>query len=326
MPGSETRAAVGSSSLIGQSPWFRAASISLMSGRCSLPQNNSPSITKVGTPKTPFSSASREIRATSRGPSPASQAAALGRVGSGFGEHRCDDGRVFDVEFAFPEALEGDVDIAAQRVGALALGVQHAGGGERRIPDLLRAADHEAALSRLPPAIHVRIPDPPPLVRVAVLLDDAALRVEPCRAEIARDVEDVGQPVEADVEAAFEIAGRVLREIGVGAFEVDIDRDDRLLGHSRLPGAVIARSNATKQSRAAEHRSARDCFAKFILGRRKASTRGLAMTTTEHVAHVRDRRPRCRRSRGAAAARSRSAGLGAGARRLATGGRSTTMS
>src|SRR5207248_4920826 len=48
-----------------------AASISRMSGRCSRPQNNSPSTMKLGTPKTPFSSASREMRATSFGPSPA---------------------------------------------------------------------------------------------------------------------------------------------------------------------------------------------------------------------------------------------------------------
>ena len=119
---------------------LRAASISRMSGRCSLPQNNSPSITKLGTPNTPFSSASREIRATSRRPVAGEPGGGgVCGVGPGFGEHRCDDGRVLDVEFAFPEALEGDVDVAAQRVVSLAFGVQHAGGGQRRIPDLLRA-------------------------------------------------------------------------------------------------------------------------------------------------------------------------------------------
>jgi hypothetical protein len=52
-------------------PPHPAASISRMSGRCSRPQNNSPSTTKVGTPKTPCCSAAREMRITSPGPSPA---------------------------------------------------------------------------------------------------------------------------------------------------------------------------------------------------------------------------------------------------------------
>src|SRR5213080_3596848 len=42
-----------------------AASISRMSGRCSRPQNNSPSRMKLGTPNTPFSSAPRQMRTSS---------------------------------------------------------------------------------------------------------------------------------------------------------------------------------------------------------------------------------------------------------------------
>jgi hypothetical protein len=54
------------------------------------------------------------------------------------------------------------------------------------------------------------------LVRVAVLLDDAPRFVEPGRAKKARDVEPIGQPIEANWEVPRELVGGVLREIGVG--------------------------------------------------------------------------------------------------------------
>jgi hypothetical protein len=51
--------------------YTEAPSISRMSGRCSRPQNSSPSSTKVGTPKTPMASAWRQICSSSCRPSPA---------------------------------------------------------------------------------------------------------------------------------------------------------------------------------------------------------------------------------------------------------------
>src|ERR1700740_1176095 len=95
-------------------------------------------------------------------------------VGARLRQHRADHLGILDVELAFPEALESDVVIAAQHCLALAPGVEHAAGGERRIPDLLRAADHETAFSRLAAAVHVAVANPPPLVRVALFLDHPA--------------------------------------------------------------------------------------------------------------------------------------------------------
>src|SRR5260370_3186240 len=51
----------------------------------------------------------------------------------GFAEHAGDDGRVFDVELALPEAREGDVLILPQHVVALAFGVEEAAGREGRV-------------------------------------------------------------------------------------------------------------------------------------------------------------------------------------------------
>jgi hypothetical protein len=53
-------------------------------------------------------------------------------------------------------------------------------------------------------------------MRVAVLLDDAAALVEAGRAEKARDVEPIGEPVEADPEIARQLVSGVLCEISVG--------------------------------------------------------------------------------------------------------------
>src|SRR6516165_12278397 len=53
-----------------------------------------------------------------------------GGVGARLRQHRADHLGMLDVERAFPEALESDVVIAAQHRVALALGIQHAAGGE----------------------------------------------------------------------------------------------------------------------------------------------------------------------------------------------------
>src|SRR5262245_27246446 len=55
------------------------------------------------------------------------------RVGAGLGQHAAHNGDVLDVELAFPEALEGHVVIAPEHRIALALGVEHAAGGEARV-------------------------------------------------------------------------------------------------------------------------------------------------------------------------------------------------
>src|ERR1700733_13695243 len=80
-----------------------------------------------------------------------------GAIGTGFSEHSGDDGDVLDVQFAFPEPLEYAVIVAAEHFVAGALRVQHAGGGERRVPNLLCASDHQAAFIRLASAIHVAV-------------------------------------------------------------------------------------------------------------------------------------------------------------------------
>src|SRR5215469_16153841 len=127
------------------------------------------------------------------------------RFGAGLGQYRADDFGVLDVELALPEPLENDVVIAAEDQVALLLRPQHAAGGEGRIPDLLRAADDEAALVGLATAIHVAVVHTPPLMGITRLFDDPSLAVDPGGAEKARYVEDIGQPVEAEWEVALEL-------------------------------------------------------------------------------------------------------------------------
>src|SRR5258708_4128273 len=121
-----------------------------------------------------------------------------GCVGAGLRQYRGDYGWVFDIEFAPPEALEHSVLVCVPNRVTLPLGVEHADSGGGRIPDFLRPADYEAAFARLPPTIHVAVTHAPPLMRIAVFLDDAPFGIEPGRTEKARDVEHVRQPVEPD--------------------------------------------------------------------------------------------------------------------------------
>src|SRR3984893_16333885 len=78
-------------------------------------------------------------------------------VGAGLGQHGAHNGGIFDVELAFPEALEDHVVIPAQHRIAPPFGVEHAACREGRVPNFLRAADNEAALSGLPAAVHVAV-------------------------------------------------------------------------------------------------------------------------------------------------------------------------
>jgi hypothetical protein len=157
-----------------------------------------------------------------------------GGIGAGLGQDGGHHRRVLDVELALPEALEGDVVVSPQRRFALPLRVQHADRRDLRVPDLLRAADHQAAFPRLTPAIHVAVLDAPPLMRRALLLDHLPAVIDPRRAHEIGEVEIVGQPVETDRKVALELVGEVLRQIGVGAFVIDVDRDIARLGHRRL--------------------------------------------------------------------------------------------
>ena len=143
----------------------------------------------------------------------------------GLRQHRADYIGMLDVELAFPEALESDVVIAAQHRVALAFGVEHAAGGQGRVPDLLRTADHQTAFSGLAAAVHVAVADPPPLMCVALFLDHPSAVIDPGGAEKARDVKDVRQPIDANREVALELVGEILRQIGIGALVVDIGRD-----------------------------------------------------------------------------------------------------
>src|SRR5256885_15827675 len=54
------------------------------------------------------------------------------RIGTCLRQHGADHGGVLDVELALPEALEGQVVIAAEHPIALALGAEHAPGGKGR--------------------------------------------------------------------------------------------------------------------------------------------------------------------------------------------------
>src|SRR6516165_6723526 len=117
---------------------------------------------------------------------------------------------MLDVELALPEALESDVIIAAQHRVALALGVEHAAGGEGRVPDLLRAADHETAFSRLAAAVHVAVAHPPPLMCVALFLDHSAIVVDPGRAEKARNVENRSEEHTSELQSQSNLVCRLL--------------------------------------------------------------------------------------------------------------------
>jgi hypothetical protein len=110
------------------------------------------------------------------------------------------------------------------------LGVQHADVGQRRVEELLRPADGEAAPIGLPAAVHVAVLDPPPLMRVAAFLQHAASRVHLGAAEVGRNVERVRQPVEPRAGLPLQVVGQVFGQIGVGALVVAVDLH-RALGH-----------------------------------------------------------------------------------------------
>src|SRR5215472_3058908 len=120
-----------------------------------------------------------------------------GRIGTRFCQHAADHRDIFDIELALPEAFEDRVVVAPKHRVALAFRMQHAGQGEARIPDLLRTADHQSAFARLAAAIHVAVAHSAPLMGVALLFDNAAALVEPGGAKEARNVEPIGQPIDA---------------------------------------------------------------------------------------------------------------------------------
>src|SRR6266404_1683726 len=153
-------------------------------------------------------------------------------IGAGLGQNGGDNGGIFDVELALPEALEGHVVIAAEHSITLALGVEHAAGGEARVPDLLRATDNQAAFSGLAAAIQIAVSHPPPLMRVAHFLGHPAAVIDPRRAEKARDVQHIGQPIDANREVALQIVDEILRQIGIGAFVIDIDGEVLRFSHT----------------------------------------------------------------------------------------------
>jgi hypothetical protein len=71
-------------------------------------------------------------------------------------------------------------------------------------------------------------------MRIALFLDHRSTVVDPGRAEKARDVEDIGEPIDLDPEVAFELVGKVLRQISVGALVVGICCDGSWFGHMGL--------------------------------------------------------------------------------------------
>ena len=108
-------------------------------------------------------------------------------------------------------------------------------------------ADGEAAQVGLAAAVHVAVLDAPPLVRVARLLEHGAVGVDLGAAEVGRDVERVGQPVDAGAGVALELVGQVLGEIGVGALVVGVGLDGGL-GHgcARLLAAPASSSRRAR--------------------------------------------------------------------------------
>src|SRR4029077_21000990 len=99
-----------------------------------------------------------------------------GDIRAGALQHILERCGILDVELALPEPFKDRVIVGA--VSALPPGMEQPDAGQRRIPDLLRAADGESDPVRLPAHIHVAVPDAAPLVGVAVLLQDAALAVD----------------------------------------------------------------------------------------------------------------------------------------------------
>src|SRR5262249_18002037 len=99
-------------------------------------------------------------------------------VRAGLCQNGADDIGLLDIDLGVPEGLEDDVVVPAQHRIALAIGVQHAAERYLRIPDLLCAADHETAFSRLPAAVHIAVAHAPPLMCGALLLDHAATIVD----------------------------------------------------------------------------------------------------------------------------------------------------
>src|SRR5262249_12943954 len=114
---------------------------------------------------------------------------------------------------------------------ALPLGVQHTAQRDCRIPDLLSAADREPAFAGLTAAIHIAVAHAPPLVRSALLFEYPTAVVYARRTHEVREVEIIGEPIDAHATVLLELVDEVLREIGVRALVVDIDGEGPPCGH-----------------------------------------------------------------------------------------------
>src|ERR1044071_8248699 len=103
-------------------------------------------------------------------------------IDAGFGQDLLDDFRIFDSEFAPPEAFVDQVMITAKV--SLVFRVEHANVGDRRIENMLRSANGESAPGRLASAVHIAVLYAPPLMRIAILLQYTAGFINFSRAKI----------------------------------------------------------------------------------------------------------------------------------------------
>src|ERR1700730_5411315 len=69
-------------------------------------------------------------------------------------------------------------------------------------------------------------------MRVALFLGHPAAVIDPRRAEKARDVQHIGQPIDANRKVALQIVDEILRQIGIGAFVIDIDGEVLRFSHT----------------------------------------------------------------------------------------------
>jgi hypothetical protein len=106
-------------------------------------------------------------------------------IGTGFRQNSGEDGDILNIQLAPPETFEHRGVVAAEHGIADALRIQHPRGGKRRIPDFLRPANCQPAFVRLATAVHVAVAHATPLMRVAVLLQNAAIGIDARRAEEA---------------------------------------------------------------------------------------------------------------------------------------------
>ena len=133
-----------------------------------------------------------------------------------------------NVEFAFPEREINTINESVQSIVAILPDPKHCGRDEVGIPDFFGTANGQVLKSCVASTVIVRVLYPGPLLSAAILFNDFATFSETGAAQVTGNIEHKGAPVEPDAQLSLQLAGRLNRKIGIGAFDIDIDNRRRV--------------------------------------------------------------------------------------------------